>query len=536
MTLTSKLLRSAAAVALAAAVGAGAVAAEAATLRWSYQGDATTMDPHGLNETFTLGFQGNIYEPLVGYDKDLKLTPMLAERWENPEPNKWVFHLRKDVTFHNGNPFTADDVIFSWQRSLTEGSDMKGYGAKAEAVNKIDDHTVEVVTKSPNPILPREWVFLYMMDKEWSEANNTTEATNVKGSNQGNHANLHANGTGPFMLAERQPDVKTTLKRFADYWDKGIATNVTDVVFTPVTQPATRVAALLSGEMDVIQPVPVQDWDRLEKAPGVKPLTGAEARSIFIGMDQDRDELKYSSVKGKNPFKDARVREAVVRAVDVKAIDEKIMRGAAEPLGSLLAGPINGFDASFGTPYEPDPEKSKKLLAEAGYPNGFTVTLDCPNDRYVNDEKVCQAVAGMLARVGIKVDLLAQTKGKYFGKVLAQAGYDTSMYLLGWTPSSIDAHNSLLNLAACRNKDTQAGLFNLGGYCNPKVDELTHKVGSETDQAKRNAMIKEAFEIVRDDYGYLPLHAQPLSWGVREGVEVVQRADDVLDLRSAVVK
>ncbi|MGQ9365772.1 ABC transporter substrate-binding protein [Azospirillum sp. ST 5-10] len=535
MTRTPLLLRSAAAVALAGALAA-AGGAQAQTLRWSYQGDATTMDPDGLNETFTLGFQGNIYEPLVGYDKDLKLAPLLAESWENPEPTKWVFHLRKGVTFHNGNPFTADDVIFSWKRSLTEGSDMKGYGAKAEAVNKIDDHTVEVITKSPNPILPREWVFLYMMDKEWAEANNTTESTNVKGSNQGNHANMHANGTGPFMLAERQPDVKTVLKRFPDYWDKGIKTNVQEVVFTPVSQPATRVAALLSGEMDIIQPVPVQDWDRLESAPGVRPLTGAEARAVFIGMDQVRDELLYSDVKGKNPFKDPRVREAVVRAVDIKAINQKIMRGAAQPLGSLIAPPINGYAESFGAPYAPDPEKSKKLLAEAGYPDGFTVTLDCPNDRYVNDEKVCQAVAGMLAKVGIKVDLLAQTKGKYFGKVLAQAGYDTSMYLLGWTPSSIDAHNALLNLAACRNKETQAGLFNLGGYCNPKVDELTQKVGSETDQAKRDAMIKEAFTIVHDEYGYLPLHAQPLSWGVRDGVEVVQRADDVLDLRSVVVK
>jgi len=533
MSIARTLLRSTAVAALAGAVFAGA--AEAKTLRWSYQGDATTMDPHGLNETFTLGFQGNIYEPLVGYDAKLQLMPMLAERWENPEPNKWIFHLRKGVTFHNGSPFTADDVIFSWKRALTEGSDMKGYSAKAKEVRKVDDHTVEVITDTPNPILPREWVFLYIMDEEWSKQHNTTEATNVKGSNQGNHANLNANGTGPFTLAERQPDTRTVLKRNPNYWDKGIKTNVTEVVFTPVSQPATRVAALMSGELDVIQPVPVQDWDRLETTKDVKPLTGAEARAIFIGFDQVRDELKYSNVKGKNPFKDPRVRAAVVHAVNLDAINKQIMRGSAVPLGSLVAPEINGYDKSYGQPYAYDPEKSKKLLADAGYPNGFQVTLDCPNDRYVNDEKVCQAVAGMLARVGIKIDLLAQTKGKYFGKVLAQAGYDTSMYLLGWTPSSIDSHNSLLNLAACRNPDTKAGLFNLGGYCNPKVDELTNKIGSETDQAKRNAMIKEAWEIVKADYGYLALHAQPMSWGVREGVQVVQRADDVLDLRSAVM-
>ncbi|PWC44750.1 ABC transporter substrate-binding protein [Azospirillum sp. TSO22-1] len=533
MKIATVLLRSAAVIALAGAVFAGA--AEAKTLRWSYQGDATTMDPYGLNETFTLGFQGNIYEPLVGYDAKLQPVPMLAEKWENPEPTKWVFHLRKGVTFHDGSPFTADDVIFSWKRTLTEGSDMKGYGAKAKEIRKIDDHTVEVITPTPNPILEREWSLFYIMSKTWSEMNNTTEATNVKGSNQGNHANRAANGTGPFVLTERQPDSKTVLKRFPNYWDKSIKTNVDEVVFTPVSQPATRVAALMSGELDVIQPVPVQDWERLEQTKGVKPLTGAEARAIFVSFDQVRDELKYSDVKGKNPFKDVRVRAAFVHAVNLEAINKQIMRGSAVPLGTLIAPEVNGFDKSFGAPYPYDPEKSKKLLAEAGYPNGFTVTMDCPNDRYVNDEKVCQAVAGMLAKVGVKIDLLAQTKGKYFGKVLAQAGYDTSFYMLGWTPSSIDSHNSLLNLAGCRNKETQSGLFNLGGYCNPKVDELTTKIGAETDQAKRNAMIKEAWEIVRADYGYMPLHAQPMSWGVREGVQVVQRADDVLDLRSAVV-
>lgn len=533
MSIASTLIRSAAVAALAGTLFAAS--AEAKTLRWAYQGDATSMDPHALNETFTLGFLGNIYEPLVGYDAKLQPKPMLAVKWENPEPTKWVFHLRRDVTFQNGNPFTADDVVFSWKRAATEGSDMKGYSAKATDVRKVDDYTVEVTTPTPNPILPREWSFLYMMDEEWSKQNNTAEATNVKGSNQGNFANLNANGTGPFMLVERQPDSRTVLKRYPSYWDKEIKTNIDEVVFTPVSQPATRVAALMSGELDVIQPVPVQDWDGLEQTRGVKPLTGAEARAVFIGFDQARDELKYSNVKGKNPFKDPRVRAAVVHAVNLEAINKQIMRGSAVPLGSLVAPEINGYDKSFGTPYPYDPEKSKKLLAEAGYPGGFTVTLDCPNDRYVNDEKVCQAVAGMLARVGIKIDLLAQPKGKYFGKVLAQAGYDTSMYLLGWTPSSMDSHNSLMNLAGCRNKETQAGLFNLGGYCNPKVDELTDRIGSETDQAKRNAMIKEAWEIVRADYGYLPLHAQPMSWGVREGVQVVQRADDVLDLRSAVV-
>jgi peptide/nickel transport system substrate-binding protein len=521
------------ALALALAASAYSAAAGARTLHWAYQGDATSMDPMALNETFTLGFQGNIYETLFGYDKDLKLVPVLAESWSNPEPTKWLVHLRKGVKFHDGSPFTADDVIFSWKRSLTPGSDMKGYGALVADIKKTDDYTIEITTAKPDPIFPREWSLLYIMSKSWSEKNNTAEATNVKGG-QGNYANLHANGTGPFMLVDRQPDVKTTLKRFPDYWDKKVKTNVDEVIFQPITQESTRVAALISGEMDIVQPVPVQDWERLKGTKGVKVLNAPEDRAIFIGMDQFRDELLYSNVKGKNPFKDPKVRQAVVLAVDTNAINQKIMRGAAKPLGSLIATSINGYDDSFGAPIKPDPALAKKLLAEAGYPNGFEVTLNCPNDRYVNDEKVCQAVAGMLTHVGIKINLLAETKSKYFAKVLPQAGNLTSMYLLGWSPSSVDADNALVNLLHCPD-GKGLGQFNFGHYCNKDLDAIEQQIGGETDQAKRNALIKHAFLLARKDWAYLPLHQQPLSWGVRDTLQVAQRADDVLDLRNVVM-
>jgi peptide/nickel transport system substrate-binding protein len=533
MQLSRLIKHTALASALALGLGLGH-AATAKTFRWSYQGDVNSLDPMSLNETFTLGFQDSFYEPLVTYDKDLKLAPALAVKWENPSPTKWIFHLRKGVKFHGGEPFTADDVVFSWKRSLTPGSDMKGYGSLATDVKKLDDYTVEVTTPEPNPILPRDWVFLYMMSKSWAEKHHTTEATNVKGGGD-NYANMHEDGTGPFVVTSRQPDVKTTLKRFDGYWNKNMPTNVTDIVFQPIKQESTRVAALISGDMDLVRPIPVQDWPRLEKVPNIELLRKPEARAVFIGFDQFRKELLYSNVKGKNPFKDKRVREAIDLTVDTNLINKKIMRGAAHPLGTLIATSINGYDPSFGKPYTPDIAKAKKLMAEAGYPKGFEVTLDCPNDRYVNDEKICQAVASMLARIGIKIDLLAQTKSKYFGKVLLQAGNKTSMYMLGWTPSSIDAENSLQNLVACRNAKTSAGQFNLGGYCNPKIDDLIAKIGTETDQAKRNAMIKQAFTMLRNDYGYLPLHQQPLSWGVRKGVKVEQRADDVLDMRYVVM-
>lgn len=507
----------------------------AETFRFAFQGDVQSLDPHGLNETFTLGYLGNIYEGLTHYDKNLQIEPGLATSWENIAPDKWRFELRDDVTFHNGNPFDAQDVVFSWKRTLTEGSDMKGYGAKIEAIDVIDPHTIEITTPTPNPILPRELVYLYIMDKEWSEENGATEATSPQAADStSTYAAQNANGTGPFILVERQPDVRSRMERFDDYWGD-IPTNVTEVEFTPIGQDSTRVAALLSGEVDLAYPVPVQDWERLESAEGVSPMTGAEARTIFLGMDQWRDELLYSSVKGENPLKDPKVRGAMAHAINLEAIDEKIMRGEAAPTGLLMAPQVNGFNEELNEPYAYDPEKSRQLLEEAGYPDGFELGMDCPNNRYVNDAQICQAVVSLLARVGIEVELNAMPKSKYFSKVSPQNGNDTSFYMLGWTPSTMDAHNVLFNLVKTFDPEANSGQFNYGRYSNEKIDALTDEIVSETDAQKRQAMIDEAFTILRDEYGYLPIHQQPLSWGVKDTVDVAQRADNVLDLRNVVV-
>jgi peptide/nickel transport system substrate-binding protein len=514
---------------------AASPALSAKTFKWAFQGDAQGLDPHGLNETFTLGMLGNVYEGLSRYNGEMQLQPSLAESWENPSPNSWIIKLRKGIKFHNGNAFNADDVIFSWKRVLTEGSDQKVRGAMIKNLVKKDDYTLELTTPSPNPVLMQEMAFLYIMDKEWSEENKATKAANVKDKNSSGYANLNANGTGPYMITERQPDVSTIFKRNNAYWGK-TASVVDEVIFTPIKEAATRVAALISGQVDMVYPVPVQDWKRLESSDGVKPLAGPEARTIFLGMDQSRDELLHSTVKGKNPFKDKRVRAAFAHAINLDAIKKKVMRGAATPSGLMVAPQVNGHNPALNTPYSYDPAKSKKLLAEAGYPKGFGLTMDCPNNRYVNDEKICQAVTSMLAKVGIKVNLLAQPKSKYFGKVLAQNNYDTSFYLLGWTPGSMDSHNVYQNLLSCQNKGNKRGLFNLGNYCNARVDEITGLIGGETDPKKRQALIDEGFKIVQDEVGYLPLHQQPLSWGVSEKVEVVQRADNVFDFRSIVMK
>lgn len=516
-----KIPRKMAATALFVALSAAGVIASAQTVRIANQGDALSMDPHSLNETLQLSVTGNVYEPLVGRNKDLSLAPMLATSWKQTSPTVWRFELRKGVQFHDGTPFTADDVVFSLARTQVEGSDMKSYTNDFKEVRKIDSHTVEIETKTPFPILPDVLSLVYIMSKKWCETNQATVPVDRRKGVE-NTASFKANGTGPFRVRERQPNVRTVFTRNGSYWGK-IEGNVTEVVFTPIGNDATRVAALLSGEVDVMEPVPVQDIDRVNTGANTRAITGPELRTIFLGMDQKRDELLYSNVKGKNPFKDKRVRQAFYQAIDIEGIKKTVMRGASNPSAQLVGPGINGFQPEMKRlPYDVD--AAKKLMAEAGYPNGFEVSMNCPNDRYVNDSRICQTVAANLSRINVKINLQAETKGTYFPKVLRR---DTSFYMLGWTPATYDAHNALNAIVACVD-DKGAGQFNLGAYCNPTVDELTKKVQAETDKAKRNAYIKEAFDLHAADVGHIPLHQQALAWGVSKKVKVVQLADNFM--------
>jgi len=516
-----KIERKMAATALFVALSAAGVVASAQTVRIANQGDALSMDPHSLNETLQLSVTGNVYEPLVGRNKDLSLTPMLATSWKQTSPTVWRFELRKGVQFHDGTPFTADDVVFSLARTQVEGSDMKSYTNDFKEVRKIDSHTVEIETKTPFPILPDVLSLVYIMSKKWCETNQATVPVDRRKGVE-NTASFKANGTGPFRVRERQPNVRTVFTRNGSYWGK-IEGNVTEVVFTPIGNDATRVAALLSGEVDVMEPVPVQDIDRVNSSANTRAITGPELRTIFLGMDQKRDELLYSNVKGKNPFKDKRVRQAFYQAIDIEGIKKTVMRGASNPSAQLVGPGINGFQPEMKRlPY--DVEAAKKLMAEAGYPNGFEVSMNCPNDRYVNDGRICQTVAANLSRINVKINLQAETKGTYFPKVLRR---DTSFYMLGWTPATYDAHNAMNAIMRCVD-DKGAGQFNLGAYCNPKVDELTLKVQAETDKDKRNAYIKEAFDLHAADVGHIPLHQQALAWGVNKKVKLVQLADNFM--------
>jgi len=504
--------------------------AHAVTLRVANVGDVQSMDPHSLNETLQLSFTASVYEPLVGRDKKMNLIPLLATKWTQKTPTVWRFDLRRGVKFHDDTPFSADDVVFSLKRAADPGGDMRGYTSSFKEVRKVDDHTVEIETTAPNPILPDVLTNVYMMSKKWCEDNKALVPVDRRKGVE-NTASFKANGTGPFRLKERQPSTRTVLVRNFNYWDKP-ETNLDEVVFTPIGNDATRVAALLSGELDVMEPVPLQDVERVRSAGKFTVLQGPELRTIFLGMDQKRDELLFSSVKGKNPFKDRRVRQAFYQAIDIEAIKTRVMRNAATPTALMVGPGVRGFQPDMNKRLPYDTEAAKKLLAEAGYPNGFEVGMNCPNDRYVNDGQICQAVVASLARISVKVNLQTETKVSYFPKILRR---DTSFYLLGWTPSTGDSHDALSALIATPN-DKGQGTFNLGSYSNPKLDELTQKIQSETDEKKRNDYIREAFKLHQDDVGHIPLHQQALAWGFSNKVSLTQLPDNRMFFKWVMLK
>jgi peptide/nickel transport system substrate-binding protein len=505
----------------AAIVALATTAADAKTLKWASQGDLNSADSYMRNQTLSLSIMSNVYEGLIRRNpKTLAIEPALAEKWEIVEPTRWRFYLRKGVKFHDGRPFTADDVVFSADRARGKGSELKGRLPGVKEVKKVDDHTVDFITEKPNPILLVEWATWGIYSKGWAIDNKSTEVVDPTKGEAPNFATTNANGTGPFKLKSREADVKTVFEVNPDWWGKAKhKSNVTEVIFTPIKSAPTRVAALLSGEIDFMEPVPVQDIDRINNNKGTRVISSPETRVIFYGFDHHRDELLYSSVKGKNPFKDKRVRQAFLQAIDIEAIKTKVMRNMAMPSAMMIGKGIHGWDAAFKRlPY--DPNKAKALLAEAGYPNGFEVQLDCPNDRYVNDEAICQATVGMLQRIGVKVNLVTKSNTVLFGEYQK---FETSFYLLGWAPGSYDSWNPMQFLhktvpTNAEGKPIPGSSFNYGRWSNKKFDGLTDMVAQETDQKKRDALIKETWALAIDEAAYIPLHQQNIAWAARDSV------------------
>ena len=520
-------------VAMLAAVAAACPPAQAKDFKWANNGDMSAMDPYTRNETFQLSFLANIYEPLIRRDAKLGLEPALALKWEMTSPTVWRFALRPDVKWQDGSDFTADDVVFSAARLSNPNSVLKSVLAPVKQVRKIDKLTVEFETARPDPIFPQEITTWVMMSRAWCEKNNAVEPINLGATNAGeNFAIRNTMGTGPFRLVLREPDRRTILEPNPGWWDKPVH-NLGRVELDIVSNAATRVAALLSGDVDMIYSVPPQDEARIRGTAGLKLIVGPELRTIFLGMDQSRDVLLHSSVAGRNPLKDARVREAFALAIDEDAIAARIMRGQAHPTWQMWGPGVNGYDPALDVRPKTDPTRARALMAEAGYGDGFSLQMDCPNDRYENDEAICTSIAAMMARIGVKIDLLAQTKAKFFNKI-NQPNFDTDFYMLGWTPNTYDAQNVLYNLVATRV--LPRGEVNNGGYSNPRIDALTDQMVVETDAAKRTAMIHEAARLLQKDFGYIPLHQQVIAWAAKSNVDLVQMADNYFPLRLVQVK
>jgi peptide/nickel transport system substrate-binding protein len=505
---------------------AGIAHVEAKTLRYSSQGDITTLDPHANNEGFTNAYLDNVYETLATRGKDLKIEPCLALSWKAVDATTMRFKLRPNVKFHDGTPFTADDVVFSIGRALSETSNYKPYLAGVKEARKVDDLTVDLVTEGPVPVLIPQLTEVRIMSRAWSTQHNVTKPQDYKNKEE-TYASRNANGTGPYIVKSRAEDVKTVAVANPNWWGKREG-NVDELVYLPIKADATRIAALLSGETDFVLDPPPQDIPRLKSNPDIKVVEGNENRTVFLGMDQYRDELLYSNVKGKNPFKDRRVRQAFQDALDLQAIKTQVMRGLSIPTAVMFAPQVDGYPKDLDQVRPQMLGMARKELADAGYPNGFEVTLDCPNNRYINDEKICVAVAGMLAKIGVTVKVNAMPRAQYFPKI---QNLDTSFYMLGWGVPTFDSQYALQSLIRTRVEKTADGDYNLGRYSNPKVDEALDQLKTEVDPKKRAALAREASVLHKIDVGHLPLHFQVIPWAMRSNVSVVHRADNRLTVK-----
>jgi peptide/nickel transport system substrate-binding protein len=513
--------------ALAAAIGLGtliAPPAEARNFTWAYNADVLTLDPHSSNNTFTNSFLGNVYEALVRHNDRIEIEPALAESWERVSPTVWRFELRRGVVFHNGESFDADDVVFTWARVRSPGSLAGNLLGQIKEVRKTGSHTVEIETHRPFPILLAAITQFYMMDEGWSRANNAAEAANLAQQVESG-ATRAANGTGPFRIVDRRPDERTVLEPHTRWWDRP-AHNLTRVTFQPIRSAATRTASVLSGAIDANVEVPLQDIPRLLQDSRVQVVEGPELRTIYLGFDHQRDQLLYSDVQGRNPLQDRRVREAIYRAIDVEALVRGVMRGKAWPAGMMVSPYLAGAPRELNERLAFDPEASRRLLAEAGYPNGFSVGIVCPNDRYVNDERTCQAIAGMLARVGIRLQLQSEPTSVWSRRT---ANRDFSIFMLGHAGLPLADSYSTLNEVLRTNTRTSGGL-NYGRWSNAAFDALVERAAEAADEESRRRFIREALAIEREEIAHVPLFQQPIAWAARRGIELRQAPDNRLRL------
>ncbi|WP_421869724.1 ABC transporter substrate-binding protein [Motiliproteus sp.] len=480
------------------------LSAHAATLKMAYDADPVSLDPHEQLSGGTLQQSHLNFDPLVRWNNDLGFDGRLAESWERIDDKTVRFKLRSGVKFHSGNSLSAEDVRWTFER-LQSSPDFKGIFAPFEGVKVVDDLTFDLITKEPFPLVLHSATYIFPMDSKFytgEDANGNPKDQLVKHGNS--FASTNVSGTGPYIVSSREQGVKVEMTRFADYWDSNSPGNVDKIVLTPIKEAPTRVAALLSGDVDFIAPVPPTDHKRINGNGKVDLVTMPGTRIITFQMNQER----------RDEFKDVRVRQAIVHAINNEGIVKKIMKGFAT--AGAQQGPVGyaGYKDSLKPRY--DLKKAKQLMKEAGYEKGFSITMMAPNNRYVNDAKIAQAVASMLSKINIKVDLKTMPKAQYWPEFDKRAA---DMMMIGWHADTEDSANFTEFLAACPNADTGAGQYNSGNYCNPKVDELVKMSGSETDPAKRAAMLQEVEQILYDEAAFVPLHWQNLAWAANKKVK-----------------
>ena len=509
-----------------AAVGIGPVQAQELSI--GLKSEATSMDPQFHQLSTNIQVLKNVFEALTTQDAIQKVGPGLATEWEAVDDTTWRFKLREGVKFHDGSDFTARDVIYSYCRVPLVQNSPSAYtiftGSIADMTAE-DDHTLLITTEATNPLLPTDlWSLAILSADALGAEDEITYAPAGECQGMGDvpqapafNAPEVAVGTGPYKLDTYTRGSQLVVTRNDDYW--GGTPDWERVVMRPITSDGPRVAALLAGDVDMVESPPIQDIERIEQA-GFKVVDALSNRIIYLHMLQQEGAPSISGTDGKNPLMDARVREAISLSINREAIAERIMGGYAQPAGELLPPPMFG---TSGRPVDAyDPERAMELLAEAGYPDGFSMTLGTPNDRYINDEQVAQAVAQMLARIGIDTSVDASTASQFFSRRNAQ---EFPIYMAGWGASTGDMSSPLKSLVATYDEASGMGPTNAGRYSNPEMDELLLRAMATIDDAERDRMLQEAETMVLDDFGIIPLHYEQTVWAMKPELDYEPRVD-----------
>ncbi len=505
MILKKTLLATLVGAAISLPMAASAQDADTTTLRVAYDADPVSLDIHEQLSGGMLQLSHLTHDPLVRWTKDFDFEPRLATDWEQVDDTTMRFTLREGVKFHSGNTFTAEDVVWTIER-LKRSPDYKAIFAPVASAEAIDEHTLEIKTKKPYPLLMNLATYIFPMDSEFYSGttdNGKDKSAIVKNGNS--FASRNVSGTGPYTVTERQQGVKVEFERFDDYWDSESPGNVDHLVLTPISENATRVAALLSGDVDFIAPVPPNDLERVRADKNVKLVTMSGTRIILLHMNQERVEA----------FKDPKVRQAFAYAINQEGIADRLMKGFATPAAQLSPEGYDGHNPDLEKRY--DVEKAKQLMKEAGYEDGFSISMMSPNNRYVNDARIAQAVAAMLARINVTVDLKTLPKAQYWPEYDARAA---DVMLIGWHADTEDSANFYQYLTECPDADSGAGQYNAGMYCNPEIDEMVAEANLETDREQRAEMLQAVEKALYDDAAFVPLHWQDLAWAAKQNVQI----------------